>query len=154
MKPGRPWNVSGSRFAGEAGLWVRQQAENVADHPTVQEQAWPLDDTPKRHVVVLAIQPAAIPPIVTLTGRVHHGSPNGLCQYLGAAFGAVGISLLDRAARRVDAANGDSVTVGGSFTGTVPTKITRTGSAIEGDTTGSSTYGFGVQGLEHQWTCN
>lgn len=67
-KSGAPWTIDGWKFPPEPELWVTQVAHAIADCPAIDVRAYPLGGG--RHIAVLAIEPAPIPPVITPSGCV------------------------------------------------------------------------------------
>jgi hypothetical protein len=67
-RKGIPWTTPGWRFPTEPQLWISQVASALIDGPDIDVRAWPTEDD--RDVAVVAVPPAAVPPVITPGGLI------------------------------------------------------------------------------------
>lgn len=68
-RPTDPWQTPGWAFPDEPGVWIAQHASRLIDAPVIDVKSWPTAEG--RRLAVVAIPPAAVPPVITPRGVVY-----------------------------------------------------------------------------------
>lgn len=62
------WQTPGVEYPSEPGVWLSQVASAMIGAPGIDVRAWRIDGA--RHLALVAIPPAAVPPVITPKGGV------------------------------------------------------------------------------------